>query len=53
MKWQESIGMKGKAHVTKSEGNKEGVFFNNVGYYIDPVAKGEPAAKSKEVDEWS
>jgi hypothetical protein len=46
MQWQESIGLKGKAHITKSEGKNQGVFFNNVGYYIDPVAKAED-------DEWS
>lgn len=53
MQWKESIGLKGKAHITKSEGTKDGVYFNNVGYYIDPVVKGEPVAKNKEVDEWS
>lgn len=47
MKWNEAIGTKGRAHITKSEGTKEGVYFNNIGYYIDPVAKGA------EVDEWS
>lgn len=46
MKWNESIGLKGKAHITKTTGNKDNVFFNNVGYYIDPVAKAED-------DEWS
>lgn len=46
MQWQESIGLKGKAHITKTEGSKEGMFFNNVGYYIDPVV-------GTEADEWS
>lgn len=46
MKWQEAIGLKGRAHITKTTGQKENVFFNNVGYYIDPVAKGED-------EEWS
>ena len=46
MQWQESIGLKGKAHITKTEGKTQGVFFNNVGYYIDPVVKSED-------DEWS
>lgn len=46
MRWQDSIGCTGKAHITKREGNKEGVYFNNVGYFIDPTAK-------TEVDEWS
>lgn len=46
MQWKESLGLKGRAHITKTEGTKGGVFFNNVGYYIDPVAKGED-------DEWS
>lgn len=46
MQWKESLGLKGRAHITKTEGSKDGVYFNNVGYYIDPVAKGED-------DEWS
>lgn len=42
MKWQESIGCKGKAHITKTAGTKnDGIFFNNVGRYIDPVAQTE------------
>lgn len=48
MKWGESIGCRGKAHVTKTEGTKkDGVYFNNIDRYIDPVAKTE------EVDEWN
>lgn len=47
MKWQETVGLKGVAHITKSAGTTNpDVFFNNVGYYKDPVAKSE-------VDEWS
>jgi hypothetical protein len=47
MKWNESIGCKGRAHITKTEGTqKNGIFFNNVGKYIDPPAKGDD-------DEWS
>ncbi len=46
MQWSESIGKKGKAHITKTTGSKENVFFNNVGKYIDPVAQTED-------DEWS
>jgi hypothetical protein len=46
MKWDQAIGLKGKAHITKTKGNKDDIFFNNVGNYIDPVAKGED-------DEWS
>lgn len=46
MKWTDAIGLKGKAHITKTAGKKENTFFNNVGYFIDPVAKGED-------DEWS
>ena len=46
MKWTDAIGSKGMAHIKKSAGSKEGMFFNNVDYYIDPVAKGED-------DEWS
>jgi hypothetical protein len=41
MKWQETIGLNGKAHITKTPGNKEGTFFNNVDRYIDPVEGGE------------
>lgn len=46
MQWTDSIGTKGRAHITKTEGRTASVFFNNVGYYIDPVAKAED-------DEWS
>lgn len=41
MSWNDAIGRSGKAHITKTAGTKEGTFFNNVGYFIDPVAKGE------------
>lgn len=41
MDWKGSIGQSGKVHITKTAGSKGDVFFNNVGYYIDPVAKGE------------
>ncbi len=44
MKWGDAVGCTGKAHVTKTEGKKDGVWFNNIGYYIDPVAETE--------DEW-
>ena len=38
MKWQEAIGRKGKAHITKTAGSRnDNVFFNNVGRYIDPI----------------
>lgn len=48
MKWNESIGLKGRAHVTKTEGTKKnGVYFNNIGKFIDPVVT------TKEDDEWS
>lgn len=46
MCWDEAIGCKGKAKITKTEGNKEGLYFNNVDKYIDPIAKGA-------ADEWS
>ena len=53
MVWNESIGCKGRAHITKSEGTKrDGVFFNNVGRYIDPVAKPKKKDESGD-DEWS
>lgn len=48
MRWSEIIGLKGRAHVTKTAGTKEGTFFNNVKYFIDPVAK-----ENKEDDPWS
>lgn len=41
MSWNDALGRKGKAHITKTSGTKENTVFNNVGYYIDPVAKGE------------
>lgn len=46
MKWNETIGLKGRAHVTKTAGTKDNRFFNNVKYFIDPVAKAED-------EEWS
>lgn len=47
MKWGEAIGCKGHAHIIKTAGSKENTFFNNVKYFIDPVAKAE------EEEEWS
>ena len=41
MSWNDALGRNGKAHVKKTAGTKENVFFNNVDYFIDPVAKGE------------
>ena len=53
MKWNETIGCKGRAHVTKTQGSKnDGVYFNNVGRFIDPVAKAKES-KSEVDDEWS
>lgn len=46
MKWNEAIGCTGRAHITKTKGNNDNVFFNNVGKYIDPPV-------STEEDEWS
>lgn len=46
MKWKDAIGCTGRAHITKTTGTKDNVFFNNVGRYIDPVVKTED-------DEWS
>lgn len=48
MRWNDSIGLKGRAHITKTAGTKENTFFNNVKYYIDPVAKSDA-----EEEEWS
>lgn len=50
MKWEESIGSKGRAHITKTAGQKEGTYFNNIGYYIDPVVNAEADSG---VDIWS
>ena len=48
MKWNEAIGCKGRAHVTKTKGTqKDNVYFNNIGRYIDPVAKSKG-----DDDEW-
>ena len=46
MKWTDAIGCKGRAHVTKTSGSKDNVYFNNIGRYIDPLVKTED-------DEWS
>lgn len=46
MKWTDAIGCTGRAHITKTSGSKDNVFFNNVGRYIDPLVKTED-------DEWS
>ena len=46
MMWKDAIGCKGKAHIIKTKGNNDNVFFNNVGKYIDPPVKGDD-------DEWS
>lgn len=45
MRWTETIGCKGRVYITKTKGEKQDVFFNNVKNYIDPV--------KTEVDEWS
>ena len=44
MQWKESIGLTGKAHITKTQGKNDGVFFNNIARYID---------KEEEEEEWS
>lgn len=47
MEWDKAVGLKGRAKIIKVEGNKEGLYFNNVDKYFDPViAKGA-------ADEWS
>lgn len=49
MDWKGAIGEHGRAHITKSEGTKkDGVFFNNISRYIDPIAKAKD--KDGEVD---
>lgn len=53
MKWNETIGCTGRAHITKTQGTQnDGVYFNNVGRYIDPVAKTKEL-KSEVDDEWN
>ena len=37
MAWNESVGCTGRATITKDPGNKEGVFFNHVDSFLDPV----------------
>ena len=44
MRWTETIGCKGRAYITKTKGEKQDVYFNNVKNYLDPV---------KVDDEWS
>ena len=48
MKWNESVGCKGRAKIIKKPGDKDGVWFNEVKSYIDP-----PVQKKDEDDEWS
>lgn len=45
MRWGETIGCKGRAYITKTKGEKQDVYFNNVKNYFDPV--------KTEDDEWS
>ena len=45
MKWDATVGMKGRAKVTKDKGHDEGVFFNHVKEWLEPA--------DKEDDEWS
>lgn len=45
MRWGETIGCKGRAFITKTKGEKQDVFFNNVKSYLDPV--------KTEDDEWN
>ena len=53
MKWNETIGCKGRAHVTKTQGSKnDGVYFNNIGRFIDPIAKAKES-KGEVDDEWN
>ena len=47
MDWQGAVGEKGRAHITKDPGTKNGVYFNNVERFIDP-----PAGKREDIS-WS
>lgn len=53
MEWQQALGCTGRAHVIKVAGTQnDGVYFNNIGRFIDPVAKAKES-KSEVDDEWS
>ena len=45
MDWNGSIGESGRATITKTKGEKQDVFFNNIKTYLDPVKAVD--------DEWS
>ena len=45
MDWNGSIGESGRATITKTKGEKQDIFFNNVKAYLDPVKAVD--------DEWS
>ena len=38
MQWDKAVGEKGRAKITKTKGNSDNIFFNNVDSYLDPVA---------------
>lgn len=50
MDWNGAIGCKGRAKITKTKGNKEDRYFNNVETYLDPVAG---TVSTEGGDEWS
>lgn len=51
MQWDKVIGCKGRAKIVKVAGTKnDGVFFNNIGFYIDPVIDTTPKS---EADTWT
>lgn len=44
MQWNNSIGLTGRAHITKTQGNKQDRWFNNVERYYDPKNESEDSS---------
>ena len=36
MKWDQAVGLTGKAQITKDKGNKDDVYFNHVKEWLEP-----------------
>lgn len=47
MDWQGAIGRTGRVKIKKESGKNEGIYFNNVENYLDPITK------EGDDDEWS
>ena len=50
MRWEEAIGKTGRCKITKTKGNNDDVYFNNVKSYIAPKV---PTADEDGDDTWS